>query len=181
MKFLGLILLAGLIGAPLAGSAKAGETVEVVLVDRLDDQRGFCLDIRGYKQRAKVDRGLQAHSCYSYQGSIAVDQGFDTDGIRTGRFHMPGFDVCMTAGGSQAGARLGLTKCDGSARQGFSLTANGEIMTKSAPKLCATVAGGESRQGGGGRPVHLIRGLTLEACDEGRAKYQRWRVRAKAD
>ena len=181
MQFLGLMMLALLIGAPLAVPAQAGETVEVLLVDRLDEPRGFCLDIRGHKQRARVDRGLQAHSCYSYQGQIGVDQGFDSDAIKAGRFHMPGFDVCMTAGGSQAGARLGLAKCDGSGPQGFSLAANGEIVVKSAPELCVTVAGGDSREGGGGRPVHLIRGLTLESCDEGRAKYQRWRVRTKAD
>ena len=59
MKFLGLILLAVLVGAPLSGPVQAGEVVEVVLVDRLDDQRGFCLDILGYKQRAKLDKGLQ--------------------------------------------------------------------------------------------------------------------------
>ena len=181
MKFLGLILLAVLAGVPLSGSALAGETVEVLLVDHLDDRRGFCLDIRGYKQRAKVDRGLQAHSCYSYQGQLAVDQGFDSDGIKAGRFHMPGFDVCMTARGAEAGARLGLAKCDGAPQQGFALTAKGEIVSKGAPKLCVTVAGGESRQGGGGRPVHLIRRLTLEACEEGRAKYQRWRLRREAD
>ena len=181
MKFLGLIMLAVFIGVPFAGSAQAGDTVEVVLVDRLDDQRGFCIDIRGYKQRAKPDRGLQAHSCYSYQGSIGVDQGFDSDAIKAGRFHMPGFDVCMTAQGDEAGARLGLAKCDGSAQQGFSMTADGAIVPKNAPKLCATVAGGDSREGGGGRPVHLIRRLTLENCDEARAKYQRWRVRTKAD
>ena len=181
MKLLGLILLAVLVGAPLAGSAHAGETVEVLLVERLDDRRGFCLDIRGYKQRAKVDSGLQAHSCYSYQGQIAVDQGFGSDAIKAGRFQMPGFEVCMTAGAAQAGARLGLGKCDGSPAQGFSMTAKGEIVSKGAPKLCVTVAGGESRQGGGGQPVHLIRRLTLEPCDEGRAKYQQWRVRSKAD
>ena len=180
MKYLGLILLAMLAGAPLAGSASAGEVVEVLLVDRLDDQRGFCLDIRGYKQRAKPDRGLQAHSCYSYQGQIGVDQGFDSDAIKAGRFHMPGFDVCMTAT-AETGARLGLAKCDGSSGQGFSMNANGEIVAKAAPKLCVTVAGGDSREGGGGRPVHLIRRLTLENCDEARARYQRWRVRTKAD
>ena len=57
MKFLGLILMAVLVGAPLSGPVQAGEVVEVVLVDRLDDQRGFCLDILGYKQRAKLDKG----------------------------------------------------------------------------------------------------------------------------
>lgn len=180
MKYLGLMILAVLIGAPLATPVQAGETVEVLLVDRLDEPRGFCLDIRGHKQRARVDRGLQAHSCYSYQGQIGVDQGFDTDAIKAGRFHMPGFDVCMTAA-AETGARLGLAKCDGSSGQGFSMTASGEIVAKAAPKLCVTVAGGDSREGGGGRPVHLIRGLTLENCDQARARYQRWRVRTKAD
>ncbi len=183
MKFLGLILLAtlALATAPLSGSAHADEVVEVVLIDRLDDPRGYCLDILGYKQRARLDRGLQGHSCYSYQGAIGVDQGFDSDAIKAGRFHMPGFDVCMTADAAQAGTRLGLAKCDGSPQQGFSLTAKGEIVSRSAPKLCVTVAGGEAAPGGGGRPVHLKRRLTLEPCDEGRAKYQRWRVRSKAD
>ncbi len=180
MKTLGLILVAMLAGAPLAGPAYAGDVVEVLLVDRLDDQRGFCLDIRGYKQRAKPDRGLQAHSCYSYQGQIGVDQGFDSDAIKVGRFHMPGFDVCMTAA-AEAGARLGLAKCDGSPGQGFSMTADGTIVAKAAPKLCVTVAGGKSREGGGGRPVHLIRRLTLEPCDAGQSNYQRWRVRTEAD
>ncbi len=175
MKFTGLILL-----AMLAGSAYAGDLVEVVLVDRLDDPRGFCLDIRGHKQRARPNRGLQAHSCYSYQGQIGVDQGFDSDAIKAGRFHMPGFDVCMTAPG-EAGARLGLAQCDGSPGQAFSMTPNGAIVAGSAPTLCVTVAGGESRQGGGGQPVHLIRGLTLEECDQARTRYQRWRVRAAAD
>jgi hypothetical protein len=180
MKFPGLILVAMLAVAPLAGTARAGDVVEVLLADRLDDQRGFCLDIRGYKQRAKPDRGLQAHSCYSYQGQIGVDQGFDSDAIKAGKFHMPGFDVCMTSA-AEAGARLGLAKCDGSPAQGFSMAADGQIVAEAAPKLCVTVAGGKSREGGGGRPVHLIRRLTLETCDEGRAKYQRWRVRTKAD
>ena len=50
--------------------------VEIYFLDLMDDQRGFCIDIRGHKSKAKIDSGLQAHTCYSYQGSIAVDQGF---------------------------------------------------------------------------------------------------------
>ena len=181
MKLFRLILLAMLSAGLLSGPAHAGAIVEVLLIDRLDDPRGYCLDILGYKQRARLDRGLQGHSCYSYQGAIGVDQGFDSDAIEAGRFHMPGFDVCMTAKAAQAGARLGLAKCDGSPQQGFSLTAKGEIVSKSAPKLCVTVAGGEATPGGGGRPVHLKRRLTLEPCDASRSRYQRWRVRSEAD
>ena len=52
-------------------------SVEIYLLSDLDEPRGFCLDIRGYKSSANIDRGLQAHTCYSYQGSVAVDQGFE--------------------------------------------------------------------------------------------------------
>ncbi len=184
MKLFPLILLAMTAGAAIvstSGPAHAGAVVEVVLVDRLDDPRGYCLDILGYKQRARLERGLQGHSCYSYQGEVGVDQGFDREAVEAGRFRMPGFDVCMAADAAQPGARLGLAKCDDSPQQDFSLTARGEIVPRGAPSLCVTVAGGEGVPGGGGRPVHLKRRLTLEPCDEGRSRHQRWRLRSEAD
>ena len=81
-------------------ASHAEALVEVVIADHLDDSRGFCIYIVGYKQRAKPHRGLrglQAHSCYSYQGKIAVDQGFDAALISKGKFRMNGFDLWMTA------------------------------------------------------------------------------------
>ena len=65
--------------------------VEVYLTNQLDDDRGFCLDIKGHKTRAKIDRGLQAHTCYSYQGSISVDQGFDAAKLGKNKFFLPAF------------------------------------------------------------------------------------------
>ena len=63
----------------LFGQTAWGDNLaEVQLVSKLDDLRGYCIDIRGHKERAKVQRGLQAHTCYSYQGQIGVDQAFDT-------------------------------------------------------------------------------------------------------
>ena len=51
------------------------EIVEIYSINQMDDDRGFCIDIRGHKSKAKVNRGLQAHTCYSYQGEVAIDQG----------------------------------------------------------------------------------------------------------
>jgi hypothetical protein len=48
-----------------------GNLVEIYSLDQMDDPRGFCIDIRGHKSKAKTNSGLQAHTCYSYQGSIA--------------------------------------------------------------------------------------------------------------
>ena len=63
--------------------------VEIYLIDSLDEPRGFCLDIKGYKESADIKKGLQAHTCYSYQGSIAVDQGFSVEHINIGEFYLP--------------------------------------------------------------------------------------------
>ena len=68
---------------------------EIFLLNNLDENRGFCLDIKGYKTSADPSRGLQAHTCYSYQGSIAVDQGFDINRISSGQFYLPGFEMCI--------------------------------------------------------------------------------------
>ena len=84
---------------------------EIQLINKLDDQRGYCIDIRGYKERAKVQRGLQAHTCYSYQGQIGVDQAFDASLVATGIFFLPAFDVCMEAKNNSQGSRLILTGC----------------------------------------------------------------------
>jgi len=74
-----------------------GSTVEIHSVYQIDEQRGYCIDIRGHKSEAKVNRGLQAHTCYSYQGEIAVDQGFDPVKLLRNEFFFPAFNVCMEA------------------------------------------------------------------------------------
>jgi hypothetical protein len=179
MRLFGILLLAVWC---VTGAASASEgTEEIVLVDKLDEPRGFCLDILGFKQRADPSRGLQAHSCYSYQGEIAVDQAFQRDRLSGGRLRMPAFDVCATLTDRRPGARLGLEKCDGRSEQQFEFTKAGTITVRSAPELCVTAGSGASRPGGGGNPVHLIRTLSIEHCDPARARYQQWRVRTAAD
>ena len=70
----------------LSFAVQAQTPVEVTLVDRLDEARGFCFDTLGFQTRARPEEGLQTHSCYSYQGQLAVDQSFDADMIADGTF-----------------------------------------------------------------------------------------------
>ena len=58
-------------GLMVASAALAETKVEVTLVDRLDEARGFCFDTLGFQDRARPEEGLQTHSCYSYQGQLA--------------------------------------------------------------------------------------------------------------
>ena len=88
-----------------------GEWVEIHLIDLLDEDRGYCLDIKGFKSRAKIERGLQAHTCYSYQGNIAVDQAFDSFVFEKNRFYLPAFDVCVTAESMALAGSLKLQEC----------------------------------------------------------------------
>ena len=123
-----------------------GEPVEIYIIDQLDEHRGYCLDIKGYKLKAKVNQGLQAHTCYSYQGEIAIDQGFDPIKLTRNEFYLPGFAVCMEAQSLSTSAPLRLRKCNRSKLQQFTWDKSGRIQTINEQTLCLTIAQGESKK-----------------------------------
>ena len=165
----------------LAQPAYAATIVEVTLVDKLDEPRGFCLDIVGSQRRAAPAQGLQAHTCYSYQGKLAVDQGFVGEGLKNGEFRLPWFNACLTRLDGPAASTPSLRDCDGGPRQRFHITISGHITPESDSTLCLTVDDTASRPGGGGKPPHLIRSLMFRACAVDLDKFQKWRIREKAD
>ena len=124
-----------------------GEWVEIHLIDSLDEDRGYCIDIKGYKSKAKIDRGLQAHTCYSYQGNIAVDQAFDSIRLSENRFYMPAFDVCVKAESMRLTASLKLKECRDDKLQKFRWDEKGRIYLKENPSLCITAAQGTPQKG----------------------------------
>ncbi|MDA9990872.1 ricin-type beta-trefoil lectin domain protein [Paracoccaceae bacterium] len=154
-----------------------GEIVEIFSLNQLDDNRGFCIDIRGHKSKAKVNKGLQAHTCYSYQGEVAIDQGFDSLKLTKNQFYLPAFDVCMEANTNTASSSLILRKCQDEKLQKFEWDNEDNIHLIDNEKLCLTVSQGKSRKGGGGSPVHLIRNLSLELCSDTLQPFQKWSVR----
>ena len=155
-----------------------GEIVEIYSLNQMDDDRGFCIDIRGHKSKAKVNRGLQAHTCYSYQGEVAVDQGFDSRKLMKNQFQLPAFNVCMEAESVTASASLQLSKCRNGQLQRFAWDKKGKIHIMDDKNPCLTVAQGKSKKGGGGSPVHLIRNLSMETCSNTLKPFQRWGMRA---
>ena len=139
------------------------DLLELKLLNNLDDKRGFCIDIKGHKFRAKISRGLQAHTCYSYQGEIAVDQGLDANKLKQKQLFFPYFDVCVHPTSSNNPLNLNLIKC-GSTEE-FVFSEDNTIRLKNNTNLCLTVAEGNSRHGGGGSPLHLIRNLSMQTCE----------------
>ena len=153
------------------------ETAEVYLLNNLNDTRGFCIDMTGYKTNADVNKALQTHSCYSYQGSVSVDQGFDVSKISNGEFNLPFFNVCMEAESAESSSGLILRGCDKNLKQQFVFEDDGKIKPVNDLSLCLT-ASDDYREGGGGSPVHLIRDLSLLACGGSFSTRQGWGLRS---
>ena len=149
---------------------------EVYLLNTLNDSRGYCIDMKGYKNNADINKSLQAHSCYSYQGEISVDQGFNVSNISNEEFYIPHFKVCMEAEKIEESSALDLKSCDKNNKQKFILQSDGKIHPKENLKLCLTVSDNFS-EGGGGSPVHLIRTLSLKNCNDQLSSYQKWGIR----
>lgn len=162
----------------LASTATA-ETAEVMLSDRLDGNLDFyCLDISGSKENANVERGLQTHTCYGYQGEAGIDQVFDVASVEEGKLYMPEWDVCATVSDLTAGASIELAACDGGETQNITLTEDGHLSPVSAMEFCFT-AGEETTRGRGGTSDHQIKSLTLQACGDDLAQYQKWELRTE--
>tara|TARA_B100001564_G_C20533993_1_gene621163 strand:- start:95 stop:691 length:597 start_codon:yes stop_codon:yes gene_type:complete len=161
--------------ASIVWSESKVDFVEIKLLDNLDDKRGFCIDIKGYKLKAKINKGLQAHTCYSYQGEIAVDQGLDANRFKYKKLFFPNFNVCVSSTSSKKTLSLNLIKCINA--QKFVIGEDNTIRLKNNINLCLTVAKGNSRKGGGGLPAHLIRNLTMQTCNHQISIYQTWGIR----
>jgi len=74
------------------------------------------------------------------------------------------------------GSTIKLSSCDKNEKQKFVLKSDGKIQPKNNSSLCLTVSE-DFREGGGGTPVHLIRTLTLESCDDAISSRQKWGFR----
>jgi hypothetical protein len=157
--------------------SQAVNNVEIYLLNQLDDPRGFCIDIKGHKLKAKINRGLQAHTCYSYQGVISPDQVFNSLKLTKNQFILPAFNVCMEASSLIPSANLKLKKCDRNKLQNFELSNKNKIHLISNRELCLTVDEVQSKKGGGGSPIHLMRNLSLELCSKSLDPYQAWSTR----
>ena len=174
LLFLGVIVLI-CITASVVWSKSDINLVEIKLLDDLDDKRGFCIDIKGHKSRAKVDRGLQVHTCYSYLGHIAVDQGLDANRLKQKELFFPNFNVCVYPSYYNNSLSLNLLKCKN--KQEFIFDKDNTIRLKNNINLCLTVLKEELRKGGGGSPVHLMRNISMQICNKKYSVYQTWVIR----
>ena len=155
----------------------SSELVEIHLLDNLDDERGFCIDIKGHKSRASIEKGIQAHTCYSYQGQISIDQGFKKQSLTNSIFYIPGFSVCMKVKSAHFEYEVVLGKCDNMNLDSFTFSENNEIHLIQDKSYCLTVVENSLRKGKGGSPIHKMRDIELQKCNKNIHHLQRWGYR----
>ena len=153
------------------------ELVEIHLLDNLDDDRGFCIDIKGHKSRAKIERGIQAHTCYSYQGQISIDQGFKKHSITNSSFYILGFSVCMKVKSVNFKHEVILGKCDNMNLDSLTFSENNQIHLTKDKSYCLTVIENTLRTGKGGSPIHKMRDIELLKCNKNINYLQKWGYR----
>ena len=132
----------------------------------------------GYKTNADVNKALQTHSCYSYQGSVSVDQGFDVSKISKGEFKLPFYNVCMEVENVGSSSGLVLRECDKNPKQQFVFEDDGKIKQVNDLSLCLTTSADYGWYGGGYKPIYIVRDLFMSACNPAFSERQSWGLRS---
>ena len=120
-----LKLLAGSVLLFATAYAYAETPVEVKLIAAFEEDRGWCLDLRGGQNSGNPIGGLHGHTCYTYHGNGPTpDQAFIRENIvEKNEFRLVHFeDQCMTLYEPLAGSFISLETCDGRNAQQFVLT-----------------------------------------------------------
>ncbi len=168
----------------LAPAFAAAQTpVEIKLIEPFEEERGWCLDLRGGQPNAQPIGGLHGHTCYTYQRGVpSRDQGFNKELIETrNEWRMIEFnELCMTLYEPKPGSFVSVETCDGRETQAINMDAEGHIIPEMQPDLCLTI-GTIVLPGGGGQPLHIMRDLSFETCDSDIDERQRWTLRAEYD
>lgn len=174
-------LLLALAGSLFLPSIASAADVELFLLNKLDGNLNhYCIDMLGFQDRADVTGNLQTHTCYSYQGQLAVDQMMPSETLEDGKIHLYNFEVCAQVNGLTGGSTVGLGECsDDNEMQNIQLMENGNLVPAAAPSMCVT-AGVSSWAGGrNGDSPHQIRTLNLQPCSGEALVYQRWGTRTE--
>ena len=173
-------ILIGISFIALGVSAAAETSVEVKLIAAMEEDRGWCLDLRGRLDNAQPVGGLHGHTCDSYSGfGIGADQGYSQEDIfEKDQFRLVVFDKCLTLYEPKPGSFVSLETCDGRAAQQIALNDSGQIVPTYMPQLCLTMDP-VVQPDGRGTPLHIMRDVTFELCDDESSERQLWELRAE--
>jgi len=153
----------------------ADENKFIRLIGPLDEPRGLCIDIRGHRDRVKVNRPLVLHTCK--RGIWSLDEQFDVNAFKAGQLKMPGYQVCAQRAPGKQNKTVVLGSCDN--RGAFWIFKNNRLKLAVQPEHCLTAGPGPSRLTRGGKRLpsrHVSRSLLLLACRSELNERQKWKL-----
>jgi hypothetical protein len=171
----------------LTALAQSDEGILLQLSDNLDEPRGICIDIRGYRDSLDLHVPVQAHTCKPdperrEDGMFVVEQ-FDGQSGTT-RFRNPTYDVCLDVLSAEERGSIFVRKCSGVESQQFNVSELGEIRPVPNPGTCVTVspspshpavlAGTEIKPG----VTFVARAMSLATCKYVNKIYKTWALPA---
>jgi len=173
--------IASLFVVAVGGLAEETRTGLLRLKDNLDEQRGICFDIAGFRANIDVKVPMQAHTC-KQNLNAREDELFTMDQPRPGNIHNAEYDVCVDVIAAVDRGSVFVRPCTDSATQKFVLADNGELRPASDESLCIAASPTPShpavRTGRTPEPgvTNVARVMSLAPCDEVSEELKLWYI-----
>lgn len=176
------LLTAAIITVYLTSAAADEQTTGMMrLHDDLDESRGMCFDIAGFRENINLDVPMQAHTCKP-NPNAREDEVFAMDYPGTGNIHNAAYDVCVDVVAVVERGSVFVRPCSDSETQKFVLAENGELRPAGNEDLCVAASPTPShpavRAGRTPEPgvTFVARAMSLAPCDETPDELKLWHV-----
>ena len=163
--------------------AADGDTGMVRLLVELDESRGLCFDIAGFRENIDTDVPMQAHTCKG-NPNAREDEVFTMNTPNEGNLHNAAYDVCVDVIAIVERGSVFVRPCSDSATQKFVLTDDHELRPAGDSGLCIAASPTPShpavRTGRTPEPgvTNVARAMSLAPCDEIEDALKHWYIEA---
>ena len=151
----------------------------IKLQTELDEARGLCIDIAGFRDNIDTDVPVQAHTCKS-NPNAQEDEIFEANNPAPGNIRNPEYDVCLDVISVVNRGSIFVRPCSASATQKFVTNDNGELRPAGDSGLCVAASPTPShpavRAGRTPEPgvTNVARAMSLAPCNAVDDSLKRW-------
>lgn len=172
-----------LLWVALTGWAQTEQGILLQLVDNLDEPRGICIDIAGFRDSIDLNVPVQAHTCKPNperreDGLFIVEPGTTT------RFRNPTYDVCLDVLNGEERGSIFVRPCSSAESQQFIVNERGEVRPVPNPETCMSVSPSQSHPavfaGTEVKPgvTFVARTMSLASCKYVNKRFKVWALPA---
>lgn len=146
----------------------------------LDEPRGMCFDIPGFRASIDLNIPMQAHTCKS-NPEAWEDQMFRLNHPKAGNIYNPEYDLCLDTVRTVERGSVFMRACTDSPTQKFDWSVNGELRSIGTG-LCLAVSPSPSHPSvlAGTTPeagvTFVARAMTMAPCGDVDDELKRWEL-----